>query len=142
MNQTSTCLSPLCGSTVEGDVARCPQCGGRMRTPRDVHRAGWVLVVLGMFLIGFIGAILWYLAPALLTPGVAASSGATFTGTPEQAQMIFTLFGAVIVFAFAILINGVVQIATGQRNRVLIGATLVLAAGLIVYAVVTARALG
>jgi hypothetical protein len=140
MPATSTCLAPSCRTSVEGEVALCPVCGGRMRTPRDVRRAGWLLAVLGLFLTGFIGWIALATAPSLLRPGVEIE-GATFTGTAEQARMIFTLFGAVIVFALGIIANGVVQIATGARHRPLTVATLALAGLLMVYALVTTSAL-
>ena len=30
MADISTCLSPICNATVEGNVAKCPQCGWAM----------------------------------------------------------------------------------------------------------------
>jgi phosphate starvation-inducible membrane PsiE len=141
MTETSTCYSPLCRTKADGTVAKCPKCGGRMRTPRDVRRAGWLLVVLGLFLVVFMGVITFNMAPLLFYPGQQVAGGDTFTGTADQARMIFVLFVAVIVFGVGTTINGVVQVRTGQRNRALTVATLLLAVFLIGYALLTTSAL-
>lgn len=136
MVQTSTCYAPSCRHTAEGQVAACPQCGGKMRTPRDIRRTGWQLLFLGIFVAIFIGAIAWSLAPALSQPGVEAADGNTFTGTPAQARMILTLLGATILLGLGFAINGAVQIMTGERKPLLIRATLAAAVALGVYALV------
>jgi hypothetical protein len=141
MSETSTCCSSLCGVSVEGSVAACPRCGGRMRTPRDVRRVGWLLVFLGVFLVIFMGAIAWSLSPALLQPGQETLGGDTFTGTAAQARMIFTLFGATMLLGLGFAVNGAVQIATGRRNRVLTALVLGAAVALGIYALAASLAL-
>ena len=116
MSQTSTCLSPKCRQTVEGEVPRCPTCGTRMRTPTSVRRVGWLLLFLGVFLIVFMGWIALSTAPMMLRPGVEVADGSRFTGDADQGRMIMGLFGAVIAFGVATAIGGVVQIRTGKRN--------------------------
>jgi hypothetical protein len=134
MTETSTCNSFACRSTVEGSVAKCPKCGARMRTPRDVRRLGWFLLLVGLFLTGLMGIVTWNMAPMLLHPGDEVASGSSFTGTAEQAALIFRLFGAVIVFGLAIMVIGGLQIRTGQRSRAATFVTLGLFAVIGVFA--------
>ena len=135
MTETSTCLSPRCRATAEGNVAKCPECGTRMRTPKDVRRLGWFLLLLGLFLTGFMSVLTWNMAPMLLYPGEEVTGSSRFTGTAEQAGMIFRLFGAVIVFGLATIASGALQIRTGRRNRI---ATIVM---LVLFAVIAFFAL-
>ncbi len=134
MAETSTCYSLTCRTTVDGTVAKCPKCGTRMRTPVQVRRLGWFLLLVGLFLVGLIGTVTFNMTPMLLHPGEEVAGGSSFTGTAEQARMLFWLFAAVIVFGLGTMVNGGWQIATGQRNRVITFVTLALAAGLFVYA--------
>lgn len=78
---------------------------------------GWVLVAVGLFLVLFMGAIAWNLAPIMLNPGVKIE-GSTFTGTAAQGQIFLGLFGLVVAFGALSLANGVWMIATGRRSRI------------------------
>ena len=141
MTETSTCYAFTCGTVVEGKVDQCPKCGKVMRGSDTIRRSGWLLLIIGLFLVAFMGAIAWSMAPALMNPGHEVS-GDTFEGTAAQGRMIFALFGAVMVFGIGTALNGVIQIATGRRNRWLSFATLILAAAMLVLAVVTTEVLG
>jgi MFS family permease len=92
---------------------------------RNWRVRGWVLVPLGLFLVLFMGAILWNLMPTMLNPGVEVD-GSTFSGTPEQAQLFFGIFALVIAFGALCIVNGSYMIATGRRNAVLTTVTLVI----------------
>lgn len=139
MPETSKCLSMSCRETVEGSVEKCPKCGTKMRTPKMVQRLGWMLLLLGLFLVGLMGTVTWNMAPALLHPYAPDSN---FTGTAEQARMILRLFAIVIVFGIGTMINGAYQIVTRRRNGWITAATLGLAVVLFVVAWVTNRGLG
>ncbi|GAA0299693.1 hypothetical protein GCM10009087_06890 [Sphingomonas oligophenolica] len=110
-----------------------------MRTPKMVRRLGWFLLLVGLFLVALMGTITWNMAPSLLRP---YAPGSNFTGTAEQAHMILRLFAIVIIFGVGTMINGIWQIATGQRNRWITIATLGLAVVLFVVAWTTNRGLG
>ena len=140
MADTSTCYSLACGETVEGTVEKCPKCGGKTRTSKTVRRLGWLLLLIGLFLVGFMGMITWKLLPSLMPVGDTLGTD-TFTGTEEQAQMVLGLFGLVIAFGFASIFNGTWQIATGRRNRLVTFLTLGLAALLFGAAWFTRQAL-
>jgi len=130
MPAVSTCLAPSCRTKDEGTVNPCPNCGGKMRTPRTVRIAGWVLLVCGVFLAGFMSYLWSVLAPLMAHPG-DTTGGATFTGTAEQAQTIVTVFAAVIVFGLGSIAYGLWMIVTGRRSIAMMIGVLVLAAVLI-----------
>lgn len=142
MTQTSICLSPKCRKTMEGEVARCPDCGTRMRTPASVRRAGWLLVFLGTFLVLFMGWIAASSARMMLNPGVEVGDGSRFTGSTDQGQMIMGLFAVVIAFGMATAIGGALQIRSGKRNPKVTVAIVGLFAVLAVVALLVKNALG
>jgi hypothetical protein len=127
MAEISTCLSPLCGITVEGSHRKCPQCGWAMRGQRNIRTRGWVLLACGLFLVLTMGAITWIMLPTLIEPERAFAEG-TFTGTPEQARSFLHLFLLVIGFGALGTVNALYMIVTGRQNRWFVIATLVLAA--------------
>lgn len=76
---------------------------------------GRVLVGVGLFLVLFMAAIAWNLAPIMLSPGVEID-GTSFTGTEAQGQIFLGLFGVVGLFGAICVANGVWMMATGQRS--------------------------
>ena len=112
--QMSNCYR--CGFAGEAVGDKCPNCGGRLRSARLVRGLGWLQLLIGLFLVGLMGTITYYLAPALLSPA-AATEGSRFTGSPEQALMILGLFGLVITFGVGSITSGLWQIITGRRNK-------------------------
>ena len=126
MEAYSTCSEPTCGITIEGRPAACPTCGRPMRLVRESAARGWILAVLGLFLIVFMGVIASYIVPQMLRPGEEID-GTTFTGTAEQAQMFMALFAAVILFGAVSLAYGLFIIVTGRQSRAFITATLAIA---------------
>ncbi len=100
-----------------------------------VKRYGWVLLAFGLFLVGLMGTVTFNMAPMMLHPGGEIQpSGSSFTGTAEQARTIFLLFGTVIAFGLATIINGGWQIVTGRRSMVMTIGSLALAVVLLVIA--------
>jgi hypothetical protein len=140
MADESTCLSPLCGITIEGSEKKCPKCGWAMRNSRNIRTRGWVLLCCGLFLVLFMGWIAWSLLPTLLRPGIEQDSS-TFTGSKDQAQMILGLFALVILFGAVGTLNAIYMITTGRQNRVFVIVTLLLAVALAGFAWVTTRML-
>ena len=127
-----------CSFTATDIVIRCPECGSWMRQAQGIRRRGWVLIFLGLVLVGMMGTITFLVAPTMLSGG--ASAGARFTGTPEQATLILGLFGIVIVFGLTCIASGLWQIVTGRRNIwivvLILGLTfLLIVAGAAVYRV-------
>ncbi len=141
MTETSTCFSLTCGHSVEGVVKACPKCGKPMKSSRHIRILGGVLLVIGLFLVGLMGTITWNLSPDLLYPEQARARG-SFTGSDEQAQMMLRLFGLVIAVGAGSIVNGLYQIVTGRRSRIIAIVTLALAAVLIWFTWTTTKALG
>lgn len=112
--ESSSCYS--CGHVTPEVVNKCPKCGKRLRTAKQVRVLGWLQLAIGIFLVGLMGTITYNLAPLMLGAG-DTTDGSRFTGTPEQAQLILGLFGMVIVFGLGSIANGLYQIKTGRRNK-------------------------
>lgn len=141
MTAVSTCPRPSCATRVEGNVPDCPNCGGKMLTPRAIKARGWIVLVLGLLLAAGMAVLTANLYPLLSQPGVESPAGSRFAGSESDARMILTLFGAVAAFGAAAIVTGGYQAATGKRNMVLTLLMVALAIGLIIYAYVTAETL-
>jgi hypothetical protein len=100
-------------------LRKCPKCGLGLFSTKQVRRIGWMLLALGLLLVGMMGMITFYMAPALLQPG-APTGGMRSTATPEQAMLILGLFGSVIAVGLVCMVNGLWQIKTGRRNKLLV----------------------
>jgi hypothetical protein len=88
---------------------------GEKGTGPNWRARGWVLVAVGLFLVLFMAAIAWNLAPIMLRPGVEVD-GTSFTGTEAQGQIFLGLFGLVGLFGAMSVANGAWMIATGRRS--------------------------
>jgi hypothetical protein len=108
-----------------------------MRSAKQVRVLGWLQLVIGLFLIGIMGVITFFVAPLLMSPG--GSSG--FTGKPVQALMILFLFCLIIVFGMGAGVSGLLQIVTGRSNRWIIILLLGLGALLVVSTIAVSTAL-
>lgn len=104
-----------------------------MRTSKHVRILGLVLLLTGLFLIVFMGAIAIYLAPSMLNPG-EEESGTRFTGTAGDANIIFILFGLVMAFGAGSSLNGLWQIIRGRTNKWLAYGSIILCVLLVVFA--------
>jgi hypothetical protein len=141
MAEQSTCLSPLCGITIEGSEKKCPKCGWAMRSARNIRTRGWFLLACGLFITLFMGWIAWRLWPTLMLPGKEVEGGGSFSGTKDQAQMILGLFGIIILFGMVGTANALYMITSGRQSRVFVIVTLLLAVMIAVSAWLTTRML-
>ncbi len=110
----SACIS--CGYTTHALRSHCPQCGAGLQSRRWARRFGFALVWCGLFITGLMGAVLYYAAPLLLSPGETIN-GTTFSGTATQAWAVFGIMGLVLAFGVTVLLYGAWQVWTGRRNR-------------------------
>jgi len=132
-----------CGYVVTAEsVNHCPQCGRAVRPPQTGKLRGWLQILLGLFLAGFMGLITFNLAPQMLRPGVAGDGGGRFTGTAEQGLLIMGLFGLIITFGLGSVAAGLWQLATGRRNKWIMALMLGLFALLMLAAWFTTKSLG
>lgn len=116
MSKVLSC--PKCSFETTETLARCPSCGSRLQSARKVRTLGWVLLVLGTFLVLFMGTLGIYLARIISD---SSEPGATtrFTGGPQDVMFIVVIFGLVISFGLACIGGGIWQIKYGKPNRIL-----------------------
>ena len=132
MPDHSTC--PSCGVWADGAVAACPRCGTSMQLKKAPTTRGWLLIVIGLFLVLFMGAITIAMAPTMLHPGEQID-GSSFTGTSEQARTFFLIFALVILVGLISLAYGIFQVVTRRESVAFIALSLGVA-GLLVAVVV------
>jgi uncharacterized membrane protein len=112
-------------------LSRCPNCGGRLQSARKVRILGWILLVIGAFLVIFMGALGIYLGSIISQTGETTST-TRFTGGPQDVALIVAVFGLVISFGFASMAGGIWQIVYGKPNRKLMVAMFLVAGILVV----------
>lgn len=115
MDERRNCYK--CGYQTVETITKCPKCGRKLLSTKLVRRLGWVQLFIGLFLVGMMAVITFNLAPNMLEPGVPDAGGSRFTGTREQAKVILSLFGLIIVFGLTSFVNGLWQVTTGRRNN-------------------------
>jgi magnesium-transporting ATPase (P-type) len=124
---------PKCSFETSEVLAKCPNCGRRLQSKRKVKILGWVLLVLGTFLVIFMSGLGIYLGQIIAqsrTPG----STTRFTGGPNDVAIIMAVFGLVIAFGIATIAGGIWQIKYGRPNRKLMVVMFLVAGILIVIA--------
>jgi hypothetical protein len=104
-----------CEYVATGKETKCPQCGSWIRRAQRIRRLGFALIGIGILLVIMMGIITMAVAPMIFSSG-AETSGARFTGTPQQGLMILGMFGLLIVFGIAATLAGVFQVVTGRRS--------------------------
>jgi hypothetical protein len=122
-------------------LKKCPKCGLGLFSTKQVRRLGWVILALGMFLVGLMGTITFYVTPALLYAG-SPTGGMQVTATTEQAALILALFGSVIAAGLISMVTGLWQIKTGRRNKWLVYSGIALIALVVIAAVLALKAIG
>jgi len=124
VSKTLSC--PKCDFETNEVLAKCPQCGRTLQSAKKVRILGWVLVLLGSFLVIFMGGL------GIVLAGIIAESGqpgksSRFTGGPEDVLFIAAIFGFVISFGLASIVGGFWQIWFGKPNRIVMVVMFVLA---------------
>ncbi len=105
-----------CDYTTTDPLAKCPQCGQRLRTATTVRRLGWVLVIIGSALVVFMG-YLTYVITGIIARSNEPGATSRFTGGPEMILFIYGIFGFVILFGLVAMAGGIWQVKYGKRNK-------------------------
>lgn len=116
MHTTYRCYR--CDYETQQHTPQCPQCGYRLLTIRGIQRLGWVLVVLGVLLVVFMGAVTLWATQIVFFPSPGETTG--FTGGPQVTILIFSILYTVLMFGFICIGAGIWQIRHGRRNRKLV----------------------
>jgi hypothetical protein len=92
-----------------------------------------VLLVLGTFLVIFMGGLGIYLGQIIAQSGTPGST-TRFTGGTNDVAIIMAVFGLVIAFGIATIVGGIWQIKYGKPNRKLMVVMFLVAGILLVIA--------
>jgi hypothetical protein len=94
-----------------------------MQTASGIRRRGWLLIGIGVFLIGTMTATIAAVAYVIVQ---SDQPGATnrFEGGPVIATLVFGILGLVWIIGLASLENGIWLLRYGRRNLPLVKATL------------------
>ena len=87
---------------------------GIEQSSRTVRLSGIAGMVIGMILLGIIGAVAYYTVPIMLADGETVD-GTRFSGGPEARLMIFAIYAAVAAIGFISMLSGAMHIVTGKR---------------------------
>ena len=145
---SSICYKFTCGAVSPGDYRVCPVCGGRAKTERTVRQLGWVMVGLGIVLVGIMAVVLNAIGPALngaLDGSGVAAGGNSFNASPAVAALVLWLLWAILGFGALDLVNGLYQGITGRRSKLMNALLLLWVLAIIALAVISVveiRALG
>lgn len=126
VTEKSVCMGMGCGLVFDGLEKKCPECGKPAIPQASLRRRGWIVMACGLFLLGIMGTVLWFIVPILLAPGQELG-GSRFDGTPEQMQFMLAIFAMVIAIGFSALIAGYTQAIHGRRQKGAIRVMLVFA---------------
>ena len=114
MNDTWRCTR--CGFETTDTTLRCPSCKIKLISVKRLRLIGWVQIALGVILVGLMGTVTFFTAPALLKlPG--QQSGMRFTGSEEVGTAVLVLFGLIILLGLTSIAAGVFQVKNARRNR-------------------------
>jgi len=122
-----------CSFETSESLSRCPNCGGRLQSARKVRVLGWMLLVIGAFLVICMGTLGIYIGSLISQTGESTSTS-RFTGGPQDVALIVAVFGLVISFGIATMAGGIWQIVYGKPNRKLMVAMFLVVGILIVIA--------
>ncbi len=92
-----------------------------MTSSTRVRLAGWLMLLAGLFLVGLVGIITYYLAPELLHLCVPSAGGSHWKGTAREAQLFLILFAVVVIFVITDIVYGLYAIVTGKPNKWMMG---------------------
>jgi hypothetical protein len=118
-----------CNFDTTESFTHCPQCGKPLTHSGPIRVRGWILIVVGAFLVLLMGGI-----TVLVTVNLSH-----FTGNSIQLVSMFLMFGLVIVIGIFSLVTGAWQIKYGKRNKILTFIGFGLAALLVITLMVTLR---
>lgn len=129
------CQAWHCGEVYEGADRFCPTCRNVAVPQKRIRRAGAVLIVVGILLVGMMAALVWFLGPMLLAAGQEMEGGASFSGTENDARVILALFGTLALFGLGAIVAGYFQLRHGRQNWKLVGGMigLLVVIGIIVW---------
>lgn len=114
MEDVSNCTK--CDFQTSEPIKECPECGRRLIKAKTVRRLGWVLLVIGVFLVTIMSGISFVVAQAIYQTGQPGST-TSFTGDSRDVAFIVGIFSVVFAIGFTSIVGGIWQIKYGKRNK-------------------------
>lgn len=124
VEQKWVCQAWHCGTVYEGTERWCPTCRNVSVPQKRIRRAGVVLIVCGLFLVGMMAMLSWFMVPLILANGQEVDSGSSFSGSRSDGMVIIGLFAMIALFGFGALAAGYIQLRHGRQNWRLVGGML------------------
>ena len=110
--ESRSCVA--CDYEGDGAAGRCTRCGEKMLSPESFRRRGYALVILGLSLIAFMGALLLREADRPIRPGAL---GSTVGGTGGGASVfLYAFMGFFLCFGVVSAANGIWEIRHGRPH--------------------------
>ena len=109
-----------CNYSAVTDQTACPQCGRKMATASSIRGRGIFLIVVGLFLVAFMGGIALFVSNLLADAMKDPTSAKRITDEAATFFAIYLIFGVVIAFGLRSVVIGTWQVIFGKRNKVLI----------------------
>lgn len=105
-----------------GTNITCPRCRkNHFLNVSSIRIRGTFLIVIGLFLVAFMGGIAIFVAALLFgSASQNVSSARRLNDEIPMLILIYGIFALVIAFGLNSLISGLWMIVTGRRNRVLL----------------------
>lgn len=98
----------------------CPRCGKKMYTESSVRKRGVVSIVVGLFLVGLMGAIAVFVALLLADAMNDPDSAKKINSEAGMLLAVYGIFAVVIAFGVNAIVHGAWMAFVGRRSRVLV----------------------
>ncbi len=115
MASQSFCRKKSCGNVVEGNVVKCPACGGSMAGASWIKTTGWVMAVVGALLLVPMVFVIMAFLPVVADPISAVAEG-RFGGPADMVMPSFALLLIVLALGAMLLAFGLQRAIKGARN--------------------------
>lgn len=132
MTDFSICRNRACAARVEGEVGRCPQCGGGMAQPRWIRQTGWLMSICGALISLPTIVLVIKFMPVVLDPEAAVAAG-RFGGSAGQVPLATALLLTVLAVGLSLLGFGAPRALFGTRSAM--AKPVLLGLGLLFFAI-------
>lgn len=111
----SYCRKKSCGTIVNGDETKCPNCGGTMAGASWIKTTGWLMTVVGALIAMPMVFVVMKFLPTVADPATAVAEG-RFGATADMVMPSFSLLLLVLAFGSMLLLFGVQRAIKGARH--------------------------
>ncbi len=95
----------------------CPRCGKRLFTAQNIRMRGIALVLIGLFLVVFMGAIAIFVGTLLAGAANDPAAAKKMKQDPFAFLAVIAIFASVIAFGINSIAGGIWMVVFGKRNK-------------------------